>query len=286
VTPSVVDVTVYEGESITIGRFRCDPDDARWHELNSIGAGHHVVFPENPVAIEQLGHPPFVTNRNHVVFYNPDQEFRRRLVTDEGDQCTYLIVDADEAARMVWDATGGRASDGRFPVEHSASSTAQFLEQRRLVDRLLHDGGDDPLTIEEVALGCASSVVATAVQGAGGTHGHVTERQRRMVESVKALLCVRLAERLTLGDIGRDVGVSPFHLTRVFRRATGQSIHGYRTGLRVRTAVDRIRRGTSDLAAVAVDVGFASHSHLTDSFRRVLGTTPSSIRRDAWPAGV
>jgi AraC-like DNA-binding protein len=279
-------VTVYEGATVTIGRFRCGPDDARWHELNSIGAGHHVVFPETPVAIEQLGKPRFVANRNHVVFYNPDQEFRRSLVDVDGDRCSYLVVDADAAARMVWEATSGAAGDGCFPVEQAAASTELFLTHRRLIDRVLLATGGDPLQVEEDALRCAAGVLRAAVGGTDDDTQPPTERQRLVAEAVKELLSVRLTERLTLAEIGATVGMSPFHLTRVFRQVTGQSIHAYRTGLRVRTAVDRIRRGASDLAAVALDVGFASHSHLTDSFRRVLGTTPSDIRRDTFPAGL
>jgi AraC family transcriptional regulator len=36
-----------------------------------------------------------------------------------------------------------------------------------------------------------------------------------------------------------------------------------------------------DLAAVALDVGFASHSHFTDAFRREFGRAPSEVRRAA-----
>jgi AraC-like DNA-binding protein len=274
-------VTIYASDAVTVGRFRCGPDDARWQEINCIGADHHIVFPETAVAIEPIGQASFVTNRNHVVFYNPDQEFRRRLVAGDGDRCWYLIVRSDEVGRMVWSATGGAACDGRFPIADAMSTTEHFIAHRRLIDRALRALETDPLEVEETALVCAAGVLESAVGTWTHVEGPLTDRQRRAVEAVKMLLSVRFVDRLTMADIGGSVGMSPFHLARVFRRATGQSVHAYRTGLRVRTAVDRIRSGATDLAAVAVDVGFASHSHLTDSFRRLLGTTPSAIRGDA-----
>ena len=65
-----------------------------------------------------------------------------------------------------------------------------------------------------------------------------------------------------------------------FRAVTGQTIHAYRMQLRVRSALERIERA-SDLSAVALALGFSSHSHFTASFRRAFGVTPSGVRGDA-----
>ena len=56
------------------------------------------------------------------------------------------------------------------------------------------------------------------------------------------------------------------------------TISGYRTQLRVRLAALRVIDGGDPLAAVATDLGFASHSHLTTAFGRVLGLRPSELR--------
>jgi AraC family transcriptional regulator len=74
------------------------------------------------------------------------------------------------------------------------------------------------------------------------------------------------------------VRVSVFHLCRTFRAVTGQTIHAYRTQLRLRAALERVEYA-SDLSAVALDLGFSSHSHFTAAFRRAFGVTPSGVRR-------
>jgi AraC-like DNA-binding protein len=63
----------------------------------------------------------------------------------------------------------------------------------------------------------------------------------------------------------------------VFREQTGRSIHGYRTEVRLRASLGRIADGER-LADVAAAVGFASHAHLTDKFRRAYGVSPHEWR--------
>jgi transcriptional regulator GlxA family with amidase domain len=65
---------------------------------------------------------------------------------------------------------------------------------------------------------------------------------------------------------------------RSFRRHTGYSLHGYRTQLRLRAALERLADGDEDLADIAGAVGYSSHSHLTASFHRVFGAPPSAVR--------
>ena len=111
-------------------------------------------------------------------------------------------------------------------------------------------------------------------------------RRRRapsVVEDAKALLSERFTEHLTLEELGRAVNVSPFHLARSFRRHTGYTLHEYRTHLRLKAALDRLVLGDEDVAVIADDIGFSSHSHLTATFRRAFGVPPSCVRRHRLP---
>ena len=107
--------------------------------------------------------------------------------------------------------------------------------------------------------------------------GGATSRDT-LVDRTRLVIAEDLGERLTLPELGRRVGSSPFHLARRFRRATGSSIHGYRTALRVRAALERVAGGERDLTGLALDLGFADHSHLTNTVRRETGRPPSAFR--------
>ncbi|WP_422928269.1 helix-turn-helix domain-containing protein [Singulisphaera sp. PoT] len=45
-------------------------------------------------------------------------------------------------------------------------------------------------------------------------------------------------------------------------------------------------RGAADLTALALELGFSSHGHFSDTFRREFGRTPSEVRRESNPRGL
>jgi AraC family transcriptional regulator len=99
------------------------------------------------------------------------------------------------------------------------------------------------------------------------------------VQEVRELLAVHPGQPWTLTEIGRAVHTSPYHLARQFRAATGETIARYLLGLRLALALDRLQEGEDDLARLAAELGFASHSHFSERFRRTYGTTPSKARK-------
>ena len=83
----------------------------------------------------------------------------------------------------------------------------------------------------------------------------------------------------SLRDLASLIGVSPHHLSRVFRTVTGTTIARHRMRLRARAALERLAGGDTDLAGVAYATGFADQSHLTRVLKAETGTTPAALRR-------
>jgi len=102
---------------------------------------------------------------------------------------------------------------------------------------------------------------------------------RALVESVRAYFVGHLDQRIQLTDVATAAGVSPFHLARTFRRATGMTLHRYLTRLRLVWALPRATEPRASLTELALDLGFSSHSHLTAAFHREFGLPPSEARR-------
>jgi AraC family transcriptional regulator len=85
---------------------------------------------------------------------------------------------------------------------------------------------------------------------------------------------------VSLAAIAGAAHLSPYHLTRVFKKATGLSPHQYLVQVRVNSARSLLAAGAGDrsLAEIASAVGFADQSHLTRHFKRTLGITPKQLR--------
>jgi len=84
---------------------------------------------------------------------------------------------------------------------------------------------------------------------------------------------------LRVDDLARRLSMSPRAVQRLARTHVGMSPAAMIRRRRLQEAAERVREepGT-DLAAIAADLGYADHAHLTRDFRRVLGFTPTGYR--------
>lgn len=103
----------------------------------------------------------------------------------------------------------------------------------------------------------------------------------KAVNEVRGFLAAHPGEEVTLSQIGRHVQLSPYHLARLFQKVTGTSIHRYRLQIRLAIAFNRLRAGWTNIASLAADLGFAHHSHFSESFRKMYGLAPSTLRNAA-----
>jgi AraC-like DNA-binding protein len=276
---------VYSTARLTFAEFHCEPGHRRWTEPNHMDDGHHVVFPGTPVRIEPDGHDPVVATSAQVMFYNRFQTYRRSVVSERGDHCAFILV-APELLEEVARCRVPQLADPvvrPFPLTHAPGAAAMYLSHLALLRHLRTAPEPDDVYVQERLYW----LVGAAVAGLFEPRGAVDEPRRaatraahaEVVESAKAVLGTRLGERLTLEEVAGSLFVSPFELSRMFRRRTGSSVHGFLVQLRLRAALERVLDSRARLTDIACDLGFASPGHFSDSFRRVFGLAPSSARR-------
>jgi AraC-like DNA-binding protein len=99
---------------------------------------------------------------------------------------------------------------------------------------------------------------------------------RRGIEYIHA----NLSEEVRLEDIAGAAGLSTFHFARLFRQATGMAPHRYVVQVRVGKVKELLGEGELCLAAIADEAGFADQSHMSRVFKRLMGMTPKTFRRD------
>lgn len=270
---------LFECPEVVVGEFHCDPDDPRWSEENCAEEGHFVVFPGTSVVIEYTGREPVVTGPNHFMLYNRDQTYRRELLDPRGDHCVFLLVAPGVLAEAAHVPEPDRF---RFSLSHGPASAAAYLLHRLLARQLNSGKVRDGLEVEEALYQLVADAVSVDLRLNGGQARPARERTRadhsHLVEETKALLSRRVSENLSLKDIAAEAHTSPFHLARIFRARTGFAVHEYQNQLRLRLSLERIFEPGVDLTSIALEFGYASHSHFTDSFRRAFKTPPSRLR--------
>ncbi len=83
---------------------------------------------------------------------------------------------------------------------------------------------------------------------------------------------------VTLAALSQRVGLSPFHLQRLFKRATGLSPREYQSARRMQQVKSGLRKG-DDVTTALYDAGFGSPSRLYEKAPQQLGMTPGEYRR-------
>ena len=267
---------------VRIGAFFVHPSDPRFSSVHQY-YGHEFVFPRSTVRIHRPGRPSFVADPTVVTFYNHGEPYSREKISEAGDRCDWFAIDTAtllEAVRAIDPSVEERP--GRpFAFTHGPSDAATYRLQRLAVAEA-EIGSPDTLRIEELAL----RVLERILRLASGPREKapppaVPRRARELAQRVQVVLADRWAEPLGLAALAREVASSPYHLCRAFKSGTGMGIARYRTELRLRQALEHVAEPGADLARVALDLGFATHSHFTAAFRSTFGEPPSAFRRAA-----
>lgn len=111
-----------------------------------------------------------------------------------------------------------------------------------------------------------------------GSEDLFCQRQKRQnqerVQKVISILQQDLADTLSLEEIGRRVGCSHFHLSRVFTQEMGKSIFQCLRELRMERAAELLREGRLNVSEVALEVGYSSPSHFSVAFHAAHGCCP------------
>jgi AraC family transcriptional regulator of adaptative response/methylated-DNA-[protein]-cysteine methyltransferase len=97
------------------------------------------------------------------------------------------------------------------------------------------------------------------------------------VEKVRRHIEENPDERVTLSALAREVGISPHHLQRTFKRAIGISPRQYADALRLGRLKKRLQ-GKDTVTMAMYEAGYGSSSRLYESATKRLGMTPGAYR--------
>lgn len=279
---------LYESPILSVRDYRCrigrgGPAAEEYSGINNIVLMRHGAF------CKHFGHRSVTADVNQVVFFSKDSTYRISHPADCGDRGTVFDLSPavlNEIIREL-DPSIDDHPEQPFPFVTGPCDSSLFWRYHEFAQRLDTSQVDslEPLWTEVSAI----QLVADVLKAAFARHGRGVPQARRRngtdanhadcTEAVKTYLASRLSERITLDDIARAVYASPFHLARLFQQRTGIPVHRYLTLLRLRAALDQLAAGVDNLTALALELGFSSHSHFAAAFRREFGRTPSDVRR-------
>ena len=262
--------TLFAGEALQLGLFHAQPSTDACGEVER-QSSNAVALPVTGLFSKYDAPGRYVIGTpSHAVFFAADTPYRIGFPGAVGDRALILRFGEDFATEQR--QSGGLESCGLLPAD------AMML--RNLLWARLQRSEADTFGSEALGLDLLSMSLGSMRAAISLPRRSALERRRRAVERVKEAIAAAPADKWSVARLAKVASLSPFHLCHVFRDIVGTSIYDYVVQERLAHSLEPVLDG-GDLTAVALDAGFASHSHFTARFRDFFGFTPTALRRAA-----
>lgn len=100
-----------------------------------------------------------------------------------------------------------------------------------------------------------------------------------LVQQVTSYLVNHYKQKLTLQDIADHVGLSPYHLERLFKQETSETPRRFLEKIRIDKAMHYLVHSNHTNLEICYEVGFQSTSNFYKVFRKMHGCSPIEYRQ-------
>lgn len=284
---SIIRRTLFDGELLQIGHIVARPASTECGEVE-VSDLNVVALPLAGVFEKHDGpRQSALATPTHALLIQAGKPYRLSFPGCIGDRCLALRFSSASLARVMPEAMAGDAFDASAFAKQALLPAAVLLARSQLV-RGFARRQVDALEAEELGIGLlVSSLRAARIQRFarrnGATASGGSGRRLRQIERVREAVWTQPERRWALGDLADLASISPCHLAHVFRTEVGMPVYQYVLRARLARALDAVLDSDTDLTTIALDSGFASHSHFTARFRACFGHTPLELRRGIRP---
>ncbi|HBF28062.1 MAG TPA: AraC family transcriptional regulator [Rhizobium sp.] len=221
---------------------------------------------------------------------------RERVSCGSRDEATLAILDLTESWQIHYgsafealhfhipfDALRRFANDAGHPLfmgidnHHSHHDPVMFALAQALLPALENPQEANVLFVERIGL----AVLAHLSQTYGGVYFPVDKKgtlapwqERRVSE----YLTEHFQEPVAVADLAQICALSQSYFIKAFKESFGRTPYRWLSEYRVARARDLLKSDIS-IAEIAIECGFSDQSHMTRSFRELVGVAPGQFRR-------
>lgn len=245
-----------------------------------------------------------VARNDAIAIYEKPAGTFRELSAAVDDVCRLIIErkldDAKLAATTLPVLAKRRLGEGQDHVDQQRLFFAAALESMRCaaqklgvedaaLNRLLHDTTSQmeratlAFESQRAYLQSVEYILDEVRRLHAGKHKKLVERACRSIE--RSLERTPCAEPISLPATALAFGVSPGHLSRVFRQVTGVTFERFVMLKRIELAKRLLLEPLSNSSEIAERCGFSDPSYFARVFRKLAGCSPSEYAKDPFAPG-
>lgn len=115
-------------------------------------------------------------------------------------------------------------------------------------------------------------------ESARNASSKANEKASHIILKARAFIDRNFHRDLTLEEVSREVHVSPYYFSKLFKEQTGDNFINYLTLRRVETAKQLLADGRRNIKTICNEIGYNDPNYFSRLFKRFEGVTPTEYR--------
>jgi two-component system response regulator YesN len=154
-------------------------------------------------------------------------------------------------------------------VYESGGMTYEFLSRQDYLPTLLKINDMEGIRnwfIEKIKLSCLKMA------------SKKKERSTSVIEKAKAYIISNFNKQISLDDVSREVNISPYYFSKIFKEETGENFIDYLTNIRIDKAKELLANSDLSMKEICGKVGYSDPNYFSRSFKKNVGVTPTDFK--------
>ncbi len=105
-----------------------------------------------------------------------------------------------------------------------------------------------------------------------------SEKSVSLMDQAKAYINQNYHRDISLDDVSRRVGISPYYFSKIFKEDTGEGFIEYLTKIRMERARELLATSNYSMKEICSQVGYADPNYFSRSFKKNVGLTPTEYK--------
>ena len=103
-------------------------------------------------------------------------------------------------------------------------------------------------------------------------------RSNGIIDRAQEYIMQNYKKDISLDDVSREVDISPYYFSKLFKEATGDNFIEYLTNIRIDKAKELLDNTNLSMKEICVQVGYSNPNYFSRIFKKIVGVTPTEYK--------
>jgi two-component system response regulator YesN len=103
-------------------------------------------------------------------------------------------------------------------------------------------------------------------------------QSNNIIDKAKSYINANFQKEISLDDVSREVDISPYYFSKIFKEETGENFIEYVTAIRIEKAKELLEQSNLSMKEICAQIGYADPNYFSRTFKKNVGLTPTEYK--------